>query len=115
MKRIVLLFTVAAMMAMMALVMGAGPALALDDLDDNGDLNVFSIFDEEEDEDVDVRFIDVDEDEDVDCDDFDDQVICFIEEDDDDDDDDDGLIDALFGDDDDDDHWFGRDHWDHWR
>ena len=88
MKRIILLFTVAAMMAMMSMAVEAGPALA-------DHLEPFTIFDDEENDDVDVRFIHVDEDEDVDCDEFDDTVICFIEEDDDDDDD---LINVLFDD-----------------
>ena len=89
MKRIILLFTVAAMMALMALVMGAGPALAADF---NGE--VFSIFDEEEDGDVQVIVCDSD---DGDVDRVDDVVVVFCgEDDDDDDDDDDGLIDALF-------------------
>ena len=105
MKRIILLFTVAAMMALMALVMGAGPALAADF---NGE--VFSIFDEEEDEDVQVIVCDSD---DGDVDRVDDVVVVFC--DDDDDDDDDGLIDALFGDRFDDHHFDRFDRRDHHR
>ena len=102
MKRIVLLFTVAAMMAMMGLVMGAGPALA-QTTDDNGDLDVFSIFEEEE-EPTEVIVCDSDE---GDVEEVDDVVVVFCDEDDDDDD--------FFDFDHHDDHWFGRDRWDHWR
>ena len=101
MKRIVLLFTVAAMMATMSLAMGAGPALAQED-----DFDPFTIFAEEEEADVEVIVCEGDDDwEQVD------NVVVICEDDeDDDDDDDDGLIDALFDrhddDDDDDHHWW---------
>ena len=98
MKRIVLLFTVASMMAMMSLAMGAGPALAQED-----DLNVFSIFEEEE-EPTEVIVCDSDE---GDVEEVGDVVVVFCDEDDDDDD--------FFDFDHHDDHWFGRDRWDHWR
>ena len=106
MKRVVLLFTVAAMMAIMSLAMGAGPALAQED-----GLDVFSIFEEEE-EPTEVIVCDSDE---GDVEEVDDVVVVFCDEDDDDDDDDDddGLIDALFDRHDDD--WFGRDRWHDWR
>ncbi len=104
MKRIILLFTVAAMMAMMALVMGAGPALAQD-------LDPFqAVFGDEEDDDVQVIVCDSDE---GDVERVGDVVVVFCDEDDDDDDDDDDdLIDVLFDRHDDDDHrdwWRGRD------
>ena len=122
MKRIVLLFTVAAMMALMSLAMGAGPALAQTDDDD---FNVFSIFDDPEPvviedpcdgeegetdrvgDTVVIYCDDEDEDEDDFCDDEfdffghdDDDDFCDDDDDDDDDDDHDGF--GFFGHDDDD-------------
>ena len=107
MKRIMLLFTVATMMAMMSLAVGAGPALAQD-------LDPFqAVFGDEEDGNGDdVRVLFVDEDEDVDCDEEVDNVVICVVEDDEDDDDDDGLIGVLF-DRRDDHHDFFRRHDDH--
>ena len=103
MKRIVLLFTVAAMMAMMSMAVGAGPALA-------EHLDPFTIFDDEENEDMQVIVCDSD---DGDVERVDDVVVVFCGEDD-DDDDDDGLIDALFDRRFDDHHFDRRDH-DRWH